>query len=226
MCQNLFSISPDHLRAVNILLNAYSIGSAVHDILQSCDLFADISNPTISKLIETKHRESQKHLVLSAYKHHRHRQEEEIFDYSYLEYAFSERRMSSKRSQRKQPDCLEEWLKENLSLARARSESSRCLLEENQLLQENLCLRYGIRSIEVETDWTAATVKGHLLSLKNVLEQVDAAVLESWKGGVLGAGGLRFVLGGHRSHVSLDGVIHLSFEETRHQWMQVRKHAW
>ena len=132
-----------------------------------------------------------------------------------------------------QPECLRNWLKQNLSLARSRLDSSRRLREENESLKEKICSRYGLlRSIEVNPEWTAATVKGHLLSLERALgvvmvasgSSLDALVKEL-EGGDRdngAGGGLRMVLGHSGSFVSVHGDVHLSCEETVQQWLQVR----
>ena len=188
----------------------------MHDILQSCDLFGDVHNPTISKLIRTKHQESQKHRVLSAYRRHGS-QQEQVYDFPDFDYAFSERKMSYEHNQPKQPENLRSWLRQNLHISKSRLDSSKALREENRSLRESMCSRYGLQDIGVDPDWTAATVKGHLLCLQKALECVDVAGLSK----VSGAGGLRFVLG-HRSRVSVEGKVHLSCEDTLQQWVQVR----
>ena len=208
-------LSSESLRAVGILLSAQSVGSAVHDILQSCDLFADISNMTVSKLIRTKHQESQKLRVLSTYEHHKSHQEP-LQDYPDFDYSFSERKTGSSEMKQEQPQYLDIWLKQKLSLAKSRLNSSRHLREENTSLQKTLCSRYRLQSVRVNPDWTAVTVKGHLLSLEKLLELVDTAALMERS-----HDGLRFALG-HSSFVSADGEIHLSCEDTLQQWLQVR----
>ena len=218
------SIPVDSLKAVSVSLDAHSIASAVHDILQSCDLFADISNSTISKLLRTKHEESEKHRVLSTYsryKSHQHRQPEPLQDYPDFDYMFSERaKTGSEHVQERQPESLETWLKENLPLARSRLDSSKCLREENESLKERICSRHGLQSLSVTSDWTAATVKGHLLSLEKALEIATTASLVE---GSQGDGdGLRVALGHSQSFVSVHGEVHLSCEETIQQWLQVR----
>ena len=197
-------------------LNAYSIGSAIHDILQSCDLFADINNPTASKLIKTKHQESQKHRVLSTYNRYRS-QKEPIQDYPDFDYAFSERRMHFAHEHRKQPESLEIWLSQNLSLARSRLDLSKTLTEENRLLIEKICSRYKVQSVKVDSDWTAATVKGHLLCLEKTLSCINVADLAAKSDGRL-----RFVLS-HSSRVSLEREVELSCEDTVQQWLHVKR---
>lgn len=238
--QNLCCISAENLKPVSVSLDAYSIGSAVHDILQSCDLFADVSNPAISKLLRTKHQESEKHRVLSTYNqykshhHHSHHHQEPLQDYPDFDYIFSERKFnktsSMEQMRHSQPECLRHWLKQNLSLARSRLDSSRCLREENESLKEKICSRHGLlRCIEVNPEWTAATVKGHLLSLERALgvangSSLDALVEElgDGDGDNGGGGGLKMVLGHSGSFVSVHGDVHLSCEETVQQWLQVR----
>lgn len=193
----------------------------MHDILQSCDLFADISNPTISKLVRTKHQESQKHRVLSTYRNYKFNQGPPIRDYPDFDYAFSEsRRMNCERVQRRPPQSLKSWLRQTLPIAKSRLDLSKSLREENRLLQESICLRYGLQSIMIDPNWTLATVKGHLLSLKKVLQCVDARTLTE-ESPPSSAGGVKFVLG-HRSYVSVDGGVHLCCEDTFQQWLQVR----
>ena len=200
-----------------MLLSAQSVGSAVHDILQSCDLFADISNMTVSKLIRTKHQESQKLRVLSTYEHHKSHQEP-LQDYPDFDYSFSERKTGSSEMKQEQPQYLDIWLKQKLSLAKSRFNSSRHLREENTSLQKNLCSRYNLQDVRVHPDWTATTVKGHLLSLEKLLELVAMAALTERSRAA--ADGLKFVLG-HSSFVSADGEVHLSCEDTLQQWLQV-----
>ena len=233
-CLLIFCISAENLKSVSVLLDAYSIGSAVHDILQSCDLFANISNPTISKLIRTKHQESEKHRVLSTYKHyksrHQHHQEP-LQDYPDFDYIFSERnRTSSEHVQQKQPECFKNWLKLNLSLARSRLDSSRCLREQNESLKERVCSRHGLQRIEVNPDWTAATVKGHLLSLDKALgvAKNNADTLVKWSPAAAAdsGSGLKVVLGHSGSFVNIHGEVHLSCEDTVQQWLQVSATAY
>ena len=205
---------------MSVLLNAYSIGSAVHDILQSCDLFADLSNPTLSKLIREKHEESQKHRVLSTYKHYSQSQQQApVQDYPDFDYAFTEREINSQRVRHKSPEYLDVWLKQNLPLASSRLESSRSLRKENELIKDSICSEYGLHCIKIEQDWTAVTVKGYLKCLKRALERVDVASLVG-KCEAAG-GGVRVVLG-HSCRVSPDGQVHLSCEDTLQQWIQVR----
>ena len=78
-------------------------------------------------------------------------------------------------------------------------------------------------------EWTAATVKGHLLSLERTLgvvangSSLDALVEELGGGDRdYGGGGLRIVLGHSGSFMSIHGDVHLSCEETVQQWLQVR----
>ena len=241
--QNLCCISAENLKPVSVSLDAYSIGSAVHDILQSCDLFADVSNPAISKLLQTKHQENEKHQVLSTYKrykshhhhHHDHHHQEPLQDYPDFDYIFSERKFNKTSSmehvyvRHSQPECLRSWLKQNLSLARSRLDLSRRLREENESLKEEICWRHGLlRSIEVNSEWTAATVKGHLLSLERALGVIaNGSSLDALVEGLEGSdcdngGGLRMVLGHSGSFVSVHGDVHLSCEETVQQWLQVR----
>ncbi len=230
--------SAENLKPVSVSLDAYSIGSAVHDILQSCDLFTDVSNPAILKLLRTKHQEREKHRVLSTYNryksHHHHslHHQEPLQDYPDFDYIFSERnKTSSEHVQKRQPECLKNWLIQNLSLARSRLDSSRRLREENESLKERICSRHRLlRCIEVNPDWTAATVKGHLLSLEKALgvvasgSNLDTLVEELQSDGDNrgGGGGLRMVLGRSGSFVSVHGEVHLSCEETVQQWLQVR----
>lgn len=223
-----FFISAENLKSVSVSLDAYSVGSAVHDILQSCDLFADVSNPTISKLLRTKHQENEKNRVMSTYKrykshHHHHHQQEPLQDYPDFDYIFSERNTGKTDVQYKRPECLRDWLKHNLSLARSRLDLSRRLRAENDSLKERICSRHGLRCIEVNPDWTAATVKGHLLSLEKTLGVAtrthSSAALESGFGG---GGGVKVVLGHSGSFVSVRGEVHLSCEDTVQQWLQVR----
>lgn len=236
--------SAENLKPVSVSLDAYSIGSAVHDILQSCDLFAYVSNPVISKLLQTKHRESEKHRVLSTYNrykshhhhHHNHHRQEPLQDYPDFDYIFSERKFNKTSSvehayvRHSQPECLRNWLKQNLSLARSRLDSSRRLREENESLKEKICSRHQLlRSIEVNPEWTAATIKGHLLSLERALGVVASsssldALVEGLEGSDRdnGGGGLRMMLGHSRSFVGVHGDVHLSCEETVQQWLQVR----
>jgi hypothetical protein len=208
----------------------------VHDILQSCDLFADVSNPAISKLLRTKQQESEKHRVLSTYNryksHHHlhHHHQEPLQDYPDFDYVFSERnKTGSEHVQHRQPECLRKWLKQNLSLARSRLDSSRRLREENESLKERICSRHHglLRCIEVNPDWTAATVKGHLLSLEKALGAVASGsnldtLVEELEGDGDNGGGLRMVLGHSGNFVSVSGEVHLSCEETVQQWLQVR----
>ena len=209
----------------------------MHDILQSCDLFADISNPAISKLLRTKHQENEKHQVLSTYNryksHHHHDHQEPLQDYPDFDYIFSERKFNKTSSvehayvRHSQPECLRSWLKQNLSLARSRLDSSRRLREENESLKEKICSRHRLlRSIEVNPEWTAATIKGHLLSLERALGVVasGSSLVEELEGGDRdnGGGGLRIVLGHSGSFVGVHGDVHLSCEETVQQWLQVR----
>ena len=108
--------------------------------------------------------------------------------------------------------------------------TSRRLREENESLKEKICLRHRLlRCIEVNPEWTAATVKGHLLSLERALgvangSNLDALVEElgDGDGDNGGGGGLKMVLGHSGSFVSVHGDIHLSCEETVQQWLQVR----
>ena len=217
-----YILNIENLKAISIALDAYSIGSAVHDILQSCDLFADINNPMISKLLRTKYQENEKHRVLSTYKRyksHHHGNQEPLQDYPDFDYVFSERnRAGSEHVQQKQPEFLKKWLKRNLPLAKSRLDSSKCLREENESLRENICSRHRLQRIKVNPDWTAATVKGHLLSLERGLGLADvAALVERSPAG----GGLSVVLGHSGSFVSVHGEVHLSCEDTLQQWLQV-----
>lgn len=85
-----------------------------------------------------------------------------------------------------------------------------------------MCLRYGLQSVRIDPNWTAVTVKGHLLNLNKVLQCVDVQALTE-KRSLSGSstGGLNLVLG-HRNYVSVDGGVHLSCEDTLQQWLQVR----
>ena len=124
----------------------------------------------------------------------------------------------------KHPECLRNWLKHNLSIARSRLDSSCHLREENESLKERICSRHGLQFIKVNPDWTAATVKGHLLSLEKTLgviangyNTVDALA----EGDNGDDGGLKVVLGHSGSFVSIRGEVHLSCEDTVQQWLQV-----
>lgn len=92
-------------------------------------------------------------------------------------------------------------------------------------MKERICSRHGLQFIKVNPDWTAATVKGHLLSLEKTLQLGIVANGNSMdalaEGGNDDDGGLKVVLGHSGSFVSIRGEVHLSCEDTVQQWLQV-----
>ena len=199
-------------QATTFNLSSRSIGSAIHDLLVSCNLSGHLSDTIKAKLTHIKTLEqlgkSQETRVAGRTGHSSWSQ------YPDWEFAFA--RSSSK----KQTGCifLYPWLHKTLPLARKYLNASRSLRDENNGLLQELCGKFGLREIKIDPEWTAVTLKGHLHSLQRLLQQEKALANELACDG--GSGGVTLVLG-YRSCVDLHGHVYLSCEETVQQWSQV-----
>lgn len=194
--------STHSLKMVDIRLSALSTGSVVHDILESCDLSKHVSASIRAKLEEIRVSDEQGRLGVDL------GGEPRLSDIPDWEDAFM--RSSARK---KGPVFLDKWLKENLPLAKECLESSWPIREQNAALIRELCDDFNIQGIRIDTEWTAVTVRGHLLSLQKLLQQESLLV------GNLGTA-VSIVLG-CGSGVDIHGQLHLNCEQTIQQWMQV-----
>ena len=195
------------MRPVGVRLNVCSVGSAIYDLLRSCDLFAHLSVSMRAKLAEIKTSDEQvrhwaRHIpqspaVVDPFK-----------DLDNLEDLFT--RYSKKKAT---PVHLDTWLQENLPIAQEGLDRSQSTREGNVALVQDLCSRFTLQGIVDGYDWTAATLRGHLHSLQKLLEQERAVVEEM--------GPELMIVFDYCSGVELNGSIHLNCEETIQQWAMV-----
>lgn len=197
------------LRLVDVCVNACSVGSLVHDLLKSCDLSAQVSVSTKTKLAEIKASDEQIRLR-KLWTLQPPRVADPFQDWDDYEDYFTRR--SENKSK---PVYLDSWLLENLPKAKECLEASRQTREDNVALIRNLCSQFALGGIIIDSDWTSATLRGHLQSLQKLLEQEKAGIEE------LGPE-LTLVLGySNGSRVELNGHTYLNCEETVHQWAKV-----
>ena len=197
------------LRLVNVCLNACSVGSLVHDLLKSCDLSAQVSGSTKKKLAEIKASDEQIRLRKLWTP-----QPPKVAD-PFQDWDDYEDYLTRRSENKSKPVYLDSWLLENLPKAKEYLEASRQTRDDNVALIRNLCSRFTLGGILIDSDWTSATLRGHLQSLQKLLEQEKAGIEE------LGPE-LTLVLGySNGSRVELNGYTYLNCEDTVHQWAKV-----
>lgn len=194
-------------RPVGVRLNAYSVGSAIYDLLQSCDLFAHISVSMKARLAEIKTTDEQVRLWA------RHIPQSPVVVNSFKDWDNLDDLFTRNSKKKVTPVHLDTWLQENLPMAKECLDRSQQTREGNVALVQDLCSRFTLQGIIDSYEWTAATLRGHLQSLQKLLEQERTVVDE------LGPE-LTFVFD-YGSGIDLNGYIHLNCEETVQQWAKV-----
>ena len=194
-----------------ISLDSLSVGSAVSDILGSCDLSSYLTEDVRMKLVEIKEHD----------KLQRTNSSDQTPTQSTLERRDWEKewdsvfRSKSRDRRGSAPTYLDKWLAENLSHARECLDASRPIRKENESTVQGLCSEFNLRSIAANPDWMAATLRGHLHNLKKSLECQRKSLTFDLDPGVA------LVLG-YTHGVDASGRIFLNCEETVQQWLQVR----
>lgn len=199
-------------QAVDIHLQSLSIGSVVHDVLRSCDLSDRVSDTVRAKLTQIKTMELSGLSVDVEGEG-----DDQTSSYPDWEFAFSQ--SSSECDHR--PVFLDQWLQQNLPLARKRFIASQQLREENDKALSCLCAKFDLQGVEFESEWTAVTVRSYLQAISRLLEREESVMAGQNDGcGSVGLSGATLVLG-NRSEVDNCGCVHLGCEDTLQQWSEV-----
>ena len=195
-----------------VSLDSLSVGSAVYDILGSCDFSGYLTEDVRARLVQIKEHDelgrtrTEADIRAATQSAFEERDWEKEWDV-----VFNSRLRDGGRGA---PTYLDKWLAESLSHARECLEASLPIRRENDSTIRGLCSEFNLRSITTETDWMAATLRGHLHNLRKSLQCQRAPLMSSLDSAVA------LVLG-YAHGVDVNGRILLNCEETVQQWVQV-----
>ena len=203
---------------VGISLSAQSVGSAVHDILESCDLSIHINSTTRAKLAKIKTTDQLRDHILSMYSHYHNPcvnvMTNEDLNYPDFETLFQENG-PKRKSVHEESTNFEQWLVTNIKVAEANTTSSCHVRSGNQMLIKDMCQCYRVKDVRTDVEWTASTLRGHLQAVKELLGHTQVeSVLEDYGRDVT-------VYLGYRNFVDVNACVHLDCEQTLQQWIQV-----
>lgn len=206
-----FNKLSNRLKTAAVSLDSLSVGSAVHDLLGSCDLSGYLTEDVRTKLVEIKERDELERTDSDTRRSSAQSNFEKRDWEREWENVFSRK---TRESVRAVPTYLDKWLSESLSRARESLRASLPIRMENHSTIQELCGEFNLRGIATEVDWMAATLRGHLLNLKKSL-QCQRSRTSSLDGSAVA-----LVLG-YAHGVDVNGRILLNCEETVQQWVQV-----